>query len=601
MIDQRLYRLSFFPALVAVIVMLFSLRGVPAALEAPVALSAFDADAAAETARKIAVTSTDRTPGSEGDAEVADFLIRRFSEIGSAEVSEQSFSGSFEGEDVELRNVIATLPGESARRLVVLAPRDSANGPGVASSAAATGVLLDLAETFGDASHRKTLVFVSTAGAGDGATGAREFADHYPERDLVDAALVISQPGSSRTEPPFVIPWSAGPESTAIQLTRTAAETVSAELGRAVGLPGTLGQLLRLALPSGLGEQAPLIEKGIDAVAISSSGERPLGPAEDGIDSLSETRLGEMGQSAQTVLLALDTLEGGPEHGPASYVTLSGNLIPGWSISLLVLTLLLPGAVAATDGFARALRRGNAHPRELGWVVGRSLPFVGVLLLSYLFAIIGLLPRPRFPFDPGRFALDWRAVLVVILLAGAFAAAWERTRPLSVPRRADREALVIATGAVLCAGALGLWLLNPFLALLAVPAAHAWLAATAKDPQLRLGLTAGAVAVSLLPAFVALGWLADTLEVGITVPWQALLMVGGWHLGPGVAVVGCLLAGSLVALVAAVLGPARAAPEPRISVRRSASGAQTPRHDDHGAPPPERGGTPQTAKKGGGR
>jgi Peptidase family M28 len=597
MIDARLYRLSFFPALVAVTAMLFSLQGVPAAVEAPVSLSGFDAEAAAGTASEIAVISAERTPGSEEDAAVADLVTERFSEIGSAEVSEQTFSGSFEGEDVELRNVIATLPGESERRLVVLAPRDSANGPGVASSAAATGVLLDLAETFGGASHRKTLVFVSTAGGADGATGAREFADHYPERDSVDAALVISQPGAARPESPYVIPWSAGSQSTAIQLTRTAADTVSAELGRPAGLEGTLGQLLRLALPSGLGDQAPLIERGIDAVAISSSGERPLAPDEDGTTSLSETTLGEMGQAAQTIVLALDTLEGRPEHGPGTYVTVAGNLLPGWSIALLAIALVFPAAVAAGDGFARALRRGSAHPLDLGWVVGRALPFLGVLLLTYVLAVIGVLPRPRFPYDPGRFALDWRAAVVLLLLAGALAAAWAATRPLSVPRRADAEGLATAAGVVLCGGALVLWLLNPFLALLAVPATHAWVATTVRDPHLRLGLTAGAVAVSLLPAVVAFAWLAGTLEVGITVPWQVLLMVGGWHLGPGVVLVGCLLAGALVALVAAALGPAQAAPEPRISVRRSGS--------DAGAASPDvrdgRAGTPQTAKKGGGR
>ena len=298
MIDQRLYRLAFLPALLAAIAMLFSLQPVPEPLEAPVSLEGFDGEAAVLTARQIARDAPDRTPGSAGDGEIADLVAERFGEIGSAEVSDQSFSSSFEGDDVELRNVIATLPGESERRLILLAPRDSASGPGVASSAAATGVLLELAESFGGATHSKTLVFVSTAGAGDGAIGAREFAESYPEREQIDSALVIAQPGAARPEPPFVIPWSAGPQSTAAQLTRTAGETTSAELGRPDGRPGTLGELLRLALPTGLGEQGPLIERGIDAVAISSAGERPLSPGEDSIVSLSEETLTGVGQAA---------------------------------------------------------------------------------------------------------------------------------------------------------------------------------------------------------------------------------------------------------------------------------------------------------------
>jgi hypothetical protein len=568
MLDVRVYRLAFLPALVAVIVILFSLGPVPEPLEAPISLGGFDEDGAAQTARQIVEDSPERTPGSDGDAAAADLVAERFGEIGSAEVSEQSFSSSFDGDDVELRNVIATLPGDSSRRLVVMASRDSADGPGAASSAAATGVLVELAESFGEATHDKTLVLVSTDGGEDGAIGAREFAAHYPERGLIDAALVISEPGASRPEPPFVLPWSAGPQSTAIQLTRTAAATVSAEVGRPAGLEGSFGDLMRLALPTGLGEQAPLIELGIDAVSISSAGERPLPPAEDGPESLSEETLAQLGQAAQTIVIALDAHPGPPEHGPDAYVPVAGNLLPGWSIALLVLTLLLPAGIAAVDAFARALRRNVARPLDLGWIIGRSLPFLGALLLAYLMSIVGLLPSPRFPYDPERFSLGWRAAIVLVLLAAALGAAWYSTRPLSFPRRGRSQGLAPAAGVVSFVAALGVWLVNPFLALLAVPAAHAWIAATLGEPRARLGSSIAAVVVSLLPVLVAFGWLAGRLEVGIALPWHLLLMVGGGHLGPAAAVLGCLLAGCLVAVLAAALARTDPIDEPpRIAVR----------------------------------
>ena len=97
-----------------------------------------------------------------------------------------------------------------------------------------------------------------------------------------------------------MIPWSTGSQSTAIQLTRTAATLVSAELGRPAGLQGSFEGFLRLAIPTGLGEQGPLIEEGIDAVRISSSGEAPLSPAEDSEASLSEESMAELGDAAQT-------------------------------------------------------------------------------------------------------------------------------------------------------------------------------------------------------------------------------------------------------------------------------------------------------------
>ena len=70
----------------------------------------------------------------------------RFEEIVSGTVAEQTVDASVDGEDVELRNVLLTLPGTTDRAIVVIAGRDSrGRAPGRASSAAATGVLLELA------------------------------------------------------------------------------------------------------------------------------------------------------------------------------------------------------------------------------------------------------------------------------------------------------------------------------------------------------------------------------------------------------------------------------------------------------------------------
>ena len=590
MIDFRLYRLSFVPALVAVVVILFSLEPVPEPLRAPVSLSEFDAEGATRTSREIVQRAPARGPGSPGDAEIADLVADRFAGIANGEVSQQSISSSFDGDDIETRNVIVTLPGDSERRLVVLAPRDAPTGPGAASSAAATAVLLELAGTFGGASHERTLVFVSTAGASDGAIGAREFADNYPERDLIDAALVISQPGALHRGPPLVVPWSSGDQSTAIQLTLTAAEIVSAELGEPAGLESALGDLVRLALPTGLGEQAPLIEEGLDAVAISSAGERPLPAEEDGPESLSSEAVAELGQASQTIVLALDSAPSPPEHGPDAYIALDDNLVPGWAISMLALALLIPAAAVAGDGYARALRRGRSRPRDLGWVVGRSLPFLGVLVLAYLLSAIGALPSPRFPYDPGRFSDGWRAGIVLAVLLGAFGAACYATRPLSVPRRSDHAGLALAAGAVLSVASLLLWLVNPFLALLAVPMAHAWLAATIADPKTRIGASFAAAAASSIPVAVALAVLGDRLEVGLGLPWHALLMVAGGQLGPGTSLLACLIAGCLVAVLAASLAPAGAGSEPEISVRGPTGGgrgpgAKTPAKGDPADPP----------------
>ena len=363
MINHRLYRAAFAPALATVVVLLFSLQGRPAPLPTVVAPAEFDQQAAARLDRQIVDSAPVRTPGSEGDAAIADLVAKRFGSVREGQVAEQQFDHSFDGEDVELRNLILTLPGESARSVVVLAARDSAIGPGAASSAAATATLLELVDKLRTSRHTKTLVFVSTDGGSDGAAGAREFAERYPDRDLIDGAVVLWQPGSATPREPSLLDASAGSQSPSAQLVRTAERALTEQAGREPQLQGLFGELARLALPSGLSEQAVLIDHGIDAIGLSSAGEAPLPPADDQPDDLSAGTLGDLGRAALLLVATLDAAAEPPEHGPATYLNLAGNLVPGWALGLLALTLLLPPALTSA-GRRRAgvPARGPARP-----------------------------------------------------------------------------------------------------------------------------------------------------------------------------------------------------------------------------------------------
>jgi hypothetical protein len=53
LIDQRLYRVAFAPAVVAIVVLLFSLQPVPEPLSAPLTLDRFDQTSAELTAEEI--------------------------------------------------------------------------------------------------------------------------------------------------------------------------------------------------------------------------------------------------------------------------------------------------------------------------------------------------------------------------------------------------------------------------------------------------------------------------------------------------------------------------------------------------------------------
>jgi hypothetical protein len=584
--DGRIYRLAFLPALIVIVAVMFSLQSTPAPLEAGVSASAFDEQAAATNARQIVERAPDRTPGSGGDSAAADLVTERFGEVHGGELSEQSFSGSFDGDDVDLKNVILVLPGESERQLVLIAQRDSARGPGAATSAAATGALLEIADNFSGTRHQKTLVFVSTDGDSDGATGTREFAKHYAALHLVDSAIVIAQPGASEPQQPFVIPWSEGQNSTAIQLVRTATRAVEEQTHSSAGMEGWFAGLMRLALPSGLGEQAPLVADGIDAVTITSAGERPLPPAQDSAGSLSASTLGKFGRATLDVVDALDVSASPPEHGPGTYLVSGGNLVPGWGPALLALALLLPAALVAIDGFGRAWRRGQAGAGTIGWALGRTLPFLAVLLFAYLLSLIGIASRPHFPFDPGRFEAGWRAAIVFVLIGGALAGMLLVSRPLTTPRGAAREALASGVGLISCAAVLVVWFINPYLALLLVPMAHVWLATAITDRRVRLVTTLVVLALALVLPLIAIGSLAGRLEVGIAVPWHLLLMVTGGQTPFSLALLGCVLIGMLVSVLALGLAESSTPPKPRLAVRGPAEPRDQPYDDQNAEIPP---------------
>ena len=315
----------------------------PSPLSGGVPPDAFDPAEAAPLAKQLAESAAYPTPGSAADNAMAEQVKQHFSEIDGATVSEQRFGGSFRGHDVDLRNLIATLPGESDRQIALIAPRDVAQGSGATTTAAATAAMLQIANSFSGSSHHKTLVFVSTDGSSIGALGAKRFIRDYSDAGLLDAAIVLSQPAVQHPTAPLVIPWSTGPQSTASQLDETANSIVSKEAATPAGDEGPLDDLFRLALPAGLGEQGPLVEAGLPAVRLSSDGELPLDPAQDTPRQLQHGHLRPLRPRLPRADPGARCI---PRRGPAwarhGYIGLAGNLLPGWTIAMLALALLLP-------------------------------------------------------------------------------------------------------------------------------------------------------------------------------------------------------------------------------------------------------------------
>jgi hypothetical protein len=542
-VDFRLYRLAFAPALIAIVALMFSLDGVPASLDPAVPPGSFEERRAAALARQIVETAPERTPGSDGDAAAAELVAERFEEVRAGTVAEQEVESKYDGDDVVLRNVVITLPGETDEAIVVLAARDSARGPGAASSAAATGALAELAAALGTTGHQKTFVLASTSGASGGAAGARKLIEGLPDPDAVEAVVVIAQPGASEPAPPFAIESSTGANRTSAQLVATAESAVQTQAQRGPGSPGAFAQLARLAVPSGLGEQAPLIDEGIEAVAISSAGERPLPPSRDTVEALSMETLGEFARAVHSVVQAIDAAPEPLAHGSDTYVEVGDNLVPGWTLSLLALALLLPPLLAAIDAAARCRRWSEPLPSGLAWAATRPLPLVGGLAALYLLALIGLVPRPEFPFDPGRFSVGVRAVLVIVVLSAVVGTTARALRVGSRPRGVSRAALVASLGLVSSAAGLLAWFANPYLGLLAAPAASAWLLAAgdrgAGPPRIAIAGVGGAAL--LAPLALAFIEVSAALDLGGGTPWILLLLVADGQIGLLAALSLCFL------------------------------------------------------------
>jgi hypothetical protein len=356
-----------------------------------------------------------------------------------------------------------------------------------------------------------------------------------------------------------VVASSDGTATASAQLIETAALAASQQVDLQVGAPSALTQLARLALPSGLGDQAPLIGEGFDAVAISSAGERPLDSADDQVDDVSRESIDRFGRAVQSTVGALDFATTSPIHGPRTYIKLGSNLVPGWALTALALALIFPAAVIAAELCIRAVR---GRERELGsavvWAVAHSLPFIGVVALLYALTLVGLVPNPPFPFDPGLYGLGLRGAATFVLMALVAGASVFALRARHITVASAPDGALAAAGALAVVACLVIWLANPYLALLVAPAAHVWVIASRATPIARVA-TAVAAVIALLPLIAALGAVARALDLGASAPWTFTIMVADGQIGLLVIVAGCLLAGSLAASVALAMrrrGPA---------------------------------------------
>ena len=548
MIEPRVYRAAFVPALLAIVLAMFSFESRPRALPQGLAADVlFDGAQAAGLATRIATDSPDRRAGTRGDLATAElvadaFAARGFGGGSGGRPQLQRFTHA--GHD--LVNVIGLRAGRSRRQIVIVAARDASRIPDAPGSAADTAALMQLARVFQGRPSQKTLVLASVDGSNLGDVGAMELASDLPAPELVDAVLVISDLGARSSSGPLLQAWSNNSRRAGIGLERTVANSIREEVGSSAGGSGAFGQFARMSFPIGIGAQGVLLEKGYDAVRISGSGELP--PDGNGpVEAIDEDRLGMLGRASLRTLTAVDQGPR-PQHGPESYVQAVSQVLPGWVISLLAGTLLLPVLTASVDAFARARRRQVDVLRWLRWVAAWVAPFLAALALAQFLALVGATPAPPpAPVPPSVLPVNGAALAVLAGVVAAMALAlylarWLAVRPDPGLRDPVEPGAGVALALAIAAGSLLLWLVNPFAGLLVVPAAHLWMLTVVTRPAPPRRLRGVLIAVGVAPAaLVAIYYLFALSMDPLHGAWYLLMLVTGHSVGIVLSLIACLM------------------------------------------------------------
>jgi hypothetical protein len=400
--------------------------------------------------------------------------------------------------------------------------------------------------------HR--IIFLSSDAGAFGGIGAKRFLERSPYRHDVAATINLDSIGGHGR--PRLELAGDEPRSPAASFVATAATRLREQTGEAPGRVSAVGQLIDLAFPFSLYEQAPFVARGIPAVTITSAGSRPPAPLVDRPEALDQGTIGAIGTAGQQLLASLDQ---GLEltQGTTSYVFLGERIVRGWALELVLLGMLLPFVVTAVDLYARCRRRRVPLTSAARALRSRIVFWLFAAALLYGFSRLGAFPggAARPPSPDTSVAGDWSMVALVTLGALLFLA-WLVPRERLLPRRpaTDEEELAGNTVALLMLAVVSLLVAstNPFALIFVLPSAHAWIWL----PQVHdrsLALRLGTFAAGLAGPALLLWSFASRFGLGLDAPWYVLELFSLGYVRPAVLPITALwlaVAGQLVALAA---------------------------------------------------
>jgi hypothetical protein len=555
-VSGRLYRGTWLLVGIPLLIAAFSVhKAQPLPSPQPPLPASFDRVGAAELARELAGTYPDRAPGAAGATGAASWFADQLAPYGLSATPDR-FRALVPGRGRQtLVNQLVTIPGRLPSEIVVMAHRDdSGTGPGANDNASGIAALIQLARSYGTPvaapttralSPLHTLVFVASDGGSFGALGARRFAQTHRGQVL---AVVDLDSLAGEGAPRLVLAGSE-PRLAAPGIVETAAQRVLEQTGNRPHRPSALAQLVDLAFPFSLGEQAPLLAHGLPALTLTAGGERPPTAFADQPGRLDARHLVELGRAAQQLLRWLDaSAELAP--GTASYVYFGPRVLPGWSIELALIACLAPFFLAAVDLFARCRRRHIPLAPALRSYRSRFGFWLWCAAVFELFALTGAWPdAPATPLPPDVSpASAWPSLALVgfLVLSGI---GWLVARQRLAPKRAvsSTEELAGTTAALLALAVVALLVVatNPFALVFVLPSLHAWLWLPFVRAQ-PLWTRAALLAAGFLGPLLLLGSLAWRFGLGLDAPWYlaeltatgyvrlfALVIAAGWLAAAG--------------------------------------------------------------------
>jgi hypothetical protein len=311
-----------------------------------------------------------------------------------------------------------------------------------------------------------------------------------------------------------------------------------------------------------------LLAHGVPAITITTGGDRPPAPFGDSARLLDVNRLGQLGGAVEELVGSLEQ-EVGLEATTSSYLWIDGRTFSGWAIELLLISLLLPIAVAIVDLTALCRRHRVPLAPAVRALRSRAGFWLFGAAVFTCFWLVGAWPggpaRPPNPSDPAT--RHW-PLTALVLLGAVLLGGWMLVRQRLAVRREvttdEQLAGYLVALAALLVVALLVAATNPFALLFVLPALHAWLWLP-QLPHARRSVRLGLFLVGLIGPVALIASLAVRLGLGLDAPLYLLELVTNGYVSPLEALIA--LAGVVGACQVAAASAGRYSPYPTVHER----------------------------------